>query len=149
MKSLSFSLFVLLVLLFMGACEEPPPPVYENPIDTTTTPGVDPPLNPALVIFVDDATVSVNSPVRIGVHARVVEGLSGVHVLLNYDTQKMEYISAELGEFFSASEDSWIFDEDDGGSGKLDIYTSFLNSDSTAVSGNGRIVELTFKALDR
>ncbi|MEA3287925.1 MAG: cohesin domain-containing protein, partial [Candidatus Marinimicrobia bacterium] len=147
MKSLSFSLLIILVMVFAGSCEQPDPPIFENPIDTTTIPGVDPPLNPALVIFVDTDNVTVGSTVKISVHARVVEQLSGVHIQLNYDNQKMQYLSVTLGELFSASEDSWIFDEDDGGQGVLDIYTSYLNPNNVDISGTGQIVELRFEAV--
>ncbi len=147
MKSLSFSLFVLIIALFMGSCEEPVPPVYENPIDTTTTEGEEPLLNPALVIFVDNESPTVGNSVKIGVHARVVEDLSGVHIQLHYDNQKLQYISAELGELFSSSEDSWIFDTDNASVGTLDIFTSYLNPDSTDISGTGRVTELTFEAI--
>ncbi len=145
LRILRGGLLIAFTLILMGACEQPAPPVYQNPIDTTITPGVDPPLNPALVIFVEDADVVVGSTVKIEVHARVVEQLSGVHVQLDYDNQKMQYISATLGELFSASEDSWIFDE--AANGTLDIYTSYLNPDNVDISGTGQIVELRFEAL--
>ncbi len=145
MKSLSFSL--LLLALFMAGCETPEVPVFVNPIDTTTVPGEEPHINPALVIFVETPDAGLGTAVKVSVTARVVEGLSGVHVQLNYNRYILEYTGATLGQFFTAAGESWIFDEVDGENGKLDIYTSYLSHDQVDLTGTGAIVELTFTAI--
>jgi len=145
MKFLSFSL-VLLALMF-ASCDEPDTPIFVNPLDTATIPGVDPPLNPALVIFVESPDAGLGTEVKISVNARGVEDLSGVHVQLNYNRYILEYTGATLGEFFEAADGTWIFDEVDGENGKLDLYTSFLGNDEIDLTGTGAIAELTFTAI--
>lgn len=133
-----------LLLLLSLACEvEVPTETYDNPLDIEETEkeGIE---TPALVFFPDSVSVNVGDPVTIQLFALEVENLGGLHVQVTYDKNKLSLSSISVGYFFQGEAYPIFLYEDDNGSGTIDIFTSFLGTDSVSVSGTGNLAFIVF-----
>ncbi len=136
-------LLPLLLLLLSLSCEvEVPTEIYDNPLDIEEAEeqGIE---TPALVFFPDSVSVDVGSSVSIQIFVLEVDSLSGSRVQLTYDKNKLSLSSVSVGDFFRGTADPIFLFEDDG-SGTVDIYTSFLGTDSISASGTGNLAFLVF-----
>lgn len=131
------------LLLFLACEVEVPTENYDNPLDIEEAEkeGIE---TPALVFFPDSVSVNVGGTVPVQVYALEVEDLGGSHVQLTYDKNKLSLSSVSVGDFFQGGADPIFLYEDDDGSGTIDIFTSFLGTDSVSVSGTGSLANLIF-----
>ena len=120
-----------------------PTEVYDNPLDEEEAEekGIE---TPALVFFPDSVSVNVGGTVSIQVFAMGVENLGGSYVQVTYDKNKLSLSSVSVGDFFQGGADPIFLYEDDDGSGTIDIFTSFLGTDSVSVSGTGSLAFIIF-----
>ena len=120
-----------------------PTETYDNPLDIEEIEkeGIE---TPALVFFPDSVSVKVGGTVSIQVFALEVENLGGSYVQINYDKNKLSLGSVSVGDFFQGVADPIFLYEDNDGSGTIDIFTSFLGTDSVSVSGTGNLAYLIF-----
>ena len=135
-------LLLPLLLLLSVSCEvEVPTQVFENPLDVKAAEeqGVE---TPALVFFKDSISVNVGATVSIQVFALEVANVGGAHIQISYDNTKLSFSSVSSGDFLKgASQPLFVYD-DDAASGTLDIYTTYLGTDSMSVSGTGSLASL-------
>jgi len=133
----------------MQNCQTVPPEIYDNPLDTLATPidGEDPIETPALVFFPADVTVGLGLGATVQVFALEVDDLSGAHIIVEYDENKLNLLSVTEGDFFSGSLETIFIFEDDPSTGFLDIYASYLGSDTIAVNGTGSIADIVFTTV--
>ena len=129
---------VLMILLV--SCEVPTE-VYDNPLDEEAAEeeGID---TPALVFFPDKFEVTAGSSISVQLYALEVTDVAGAHIQLAYDKSLVSVNLINAGDFFSSASAPVFVYVDDPESGILDIYTSFLGSDSATVSGTGNIATL-------
>ena len=59
-----------------------------------------------------------------------VENLGIAYVRVSYDNGRLSVASVAGGDFFKGSQDPIFLYEEDTESGTIDIYTSFLGTDS-------------------
>ncbi len=132
--------FPSLIFLFF-ACEIPTE-VYDNPLDVEN----DVFDTPAMVFFPDTVTVNVGGSVTLNVFAMEITNLSGSHIQVNYNKNKLQLLSVNEGEFFSGADNLIFIFENDPTTGTIDIYTSFLGGDTISVSGTGSLANLVLTA---
>jgi hypothetical protein len=137
--------FVVPLLGLLLSCEVPTE-AYDNPLDeeVAAEKGID---TPALVFFPDKFDgVTAGSSVSVQLYALEVPGVTGAYIQVAYDKSKVSISSVNAGDFFSASDDPVFIYEDNSDDGFLNIYTSYLGSDSSAtVSGTGNMATLCFE----
>ena len=135
----------LIFSFFIISCDQGEVPIksLDNPldIDAASEKGVN---TPALVFFPDSASVSVGSTVSMEVYAMGVEKLGMAYIKINYDDSRLSLSAINLGEFLKSNNNLFLYDN--SVAGVIDIYTSFLGTDSTDVSGTGNMAYLVFQA---
>lgn len=99
---------------------------------------------PALVFFPDSVSVSLGLSVPTKIYAMKVANLGMAYVQVSYDKDLLSVTSIAAGEFFKGNQDPIFLYENDTESSTIDIYTSFLGTDSTYVSGTGSLAVITF-----
>ena len=65
----------------------------------------------------------------------------------SYEKSLISINSVNVGDLFASSSEPVFIFEDNPEEGKLDIYTSFLGSDSATISGTGSIATLVLGTL--
>jgi len=137
--------FVVPLLGFLLSCEVPTE-AYDNPLDeeVAAEKGID---TPALVFFPDKFDgVTAGSSVSVQLYALEVPGVTGAYIQVAYDKSKVSISSVNAGDFFGSAP-IFIY-EDDPENGLLNIYSSFLGSDSSSsVSGTGNLATLVLGTI--
>ena len=115
----------------------------DNPVDTeaASEKGIN---TPALVFFPDSASASIGSTVSMEVYVMGVEKLGMAYIKINYDDSRLSLSAINPGEFLKSNNNIFLYDN--SVAGVIDIYTSFLGTDSTDVSGTCNIAYLVFQA---
>jgi len=135
---------ILSLILFIGCNQgEVPTKFLDNPLDTeaASEKGIN---TPALVFFPDSASTSIGSTVSMEVYALGVEKLGMAYIKINYDDSRLSLNTINPGEFLKSNNNLFLYDN--SVAGVIDIYTSFLSTDSVEVSGTGNIAYLVFQA---
>ena len=138
------STLILSLFLFISCDQgEVPTKSLENPLDTeaASEKGIN---TPALVFFPDSASASIGSTVSMEVYALGVEKLGMAYIKINYDDSRLTLNTINPGEFLKSNNNLFLYDN--SVAGVIDIYTSFLSTDSVEVSGTGNIAYLVFQA---
>ena len=137
--------FVVPLLGLLLSCEVPTE-AYDNPLDEEVAQekGID---TPALVFFPDKFDgVTAGSSVSVQLYALEVPGVTGAYIQVAYDKSKVSISSVNAGDFLG-SEPVFIY-EDNSDDGFLNIYTSYLGSDSSStVSGTGNMATLVLSTI--
>ena len=134
------------LLLILFSCEQdiPEEDVFDNPLDEEEVTY----LTPALTLFPILVEISVGGSFPVEVFILDVDNMAGGFVRLNYNKAKLQMLSINAGQFFLDNAQDPIFITDDNSEeGWIDIHTSFLGSDSIAVSGTGSLAEIVFTSL--
>ena len=137
--------FIFLSFLLLISCDigEVPEKSLNNPLDTEAAAGKG--INtPALVFFPDSASTSIGSTVSFEVFALGVDKLGMAYVKIDYDDTKLSVTSVNPGEFLQSSQNLFLYDTDTPGI--INIYSSYLGTESVEVSGTGNLVYLVFQA---
>ena len=134
---------ILLILILLLSCEVPTE-VYENPLDEEASleEGIE---TPALVFFPDEININTGETFTVSVYALDVENVAGAYINLDYDQNKLLLMAINPGTFFSDLQDPLYFTETEN-SGTIELYTIFLGTDSTSVSGTGSFMNIVFSA---
>ena len=137
--------FIYLPFLLLISCDigEVPKKSLNNPLDAEAAAekGIN---TPALVFFPDSASTSIGSTVSFEVFALGVDKLGMAYVKIDYDDTKLSVTSVNPGEFLQSSQNLFLYDNDTPGI--INIYSSYLGTDSVEVSGTGNLVYLVFQA---
>jgi len=133
-------LILISALFIWWSCEDIQPDVYDNPIDDEETP-LD---TPALVFFPDSVNVQLGTGTTLQVFAMGIDNLSGAHIQIEYDQNRLTLLSLTVGDFFETAEEITFFSQHDEVTGVIDIYTSYLGADSVSVDGTGSLAYLVF-----
>ena len=137
--------FVVPLLGFLLSCEVPTE-AYDNPLDEEVAQekGID---TPALVFFPDKFDdVTAGSSVSVQLFALEVPDVAGAYIQLAYDKSKISISNVNPGDFFGSAP-IFIY-EDDSENGLLNIYSSFLGSDSSSTaSGTGYLASLVLGTI--
>lgn len=125
---------------------EVPTEVYDNPLDEEAAEekGID---TPALVFFPDKFEVTAGSSISLQIFALEVSDVGGAHIQVAYDKSLVSVSSVTVGSFLAGANDPVFIYEDNSDDGLLDVYTSFLGSDSVTVSGTGGLATLVLSTL--
>jgi len=67
--------------------------------------------------------------------------------LVQYDKNRLSLLSITEGDFFANGLETIFIYEDNSATGILDIYSSFLGSDTVSVNGTGSLADLVFTTL--
>ena len=135
-----------LVFALFSSCTEdiPEEDVFDNPLDEGEVVYE----TPALTLFPLLMEPSVGSNFMVQVFVLEVENVAGGFVRLKYNKSKLQVLSVNPGQFFiDNSQDPIFISEDNTQESWIDIHTSFLGSDSVAVSGTGSLAEIVFTSL--
>jgi len=136
---------LLVCFLIFTSCDigEVPTASLGNPLDVeeAAQKGID---TPALVFFPDSVSTSTGSSVSLEVYALNVDNLGMAYLKINYDNSRLSLSSINPGEFLMSSQNPIFLYEDKSETGVIDIYTSFLGTDSASVSGTGNLAYLVF-----
>ncbi len=137
--------FVVLLAGFFLSCEVPTE-AYDNPLDEEVAQekGID---TPALVFFPDKFEgLTAGNSVSVQLFALEVPDVAGAYIQLAYDKSKISISNVNPGDFFGSAP-IFIY-EDDPENGLLNIYSSFLGSDSSStVSGTGNLATLVLGTI--
>ena len=134
-----------LFILFIG-CVELPTESFTNPLDAEeqASKGVEP---PALIFMPDTMNVNVGNPVTARVFIMGSENLRGVHLRIGYDAAALAVSSAEIGDISQIVGKVSIFlYENHPTEGFVDIYTSYVGSDSLSTNGNANLANVVFNS---
>ena len=137
---------VHITLLLLMACEIPTES-YENPLDVEAAgdSGIE---TPALVFFPDVITVTSGATFTVFVYGLMFENLAGSSIWIEFDKNRIQVSSVIKGDIFVDSQNEPIFlTELNNEDGFINITTSFLGSDSTAIDVTGSIAQLTFTTV--
>ncbi len=137
---------VYITLLLLMACEIPTES-YENPLDVEAAgdSGIE---TPALVFFPDEITVTSGATFTVFVYGLMFENLAGSSIWIEFDKNRIQVSSVIKGDIFVDSQNEPIFlTELNNEDGFINITTSFLGSDSTAIDVTGSIAQLTFTTV--
>ena len=137
---------VQITLLLLIACEIPTES-YENPLDeeAASDKGIE---TPALVFFPDVITVNSGATFTVFVYGLMFENLAGSSIWIEFDKNRVQVSSVIKGDIFVDSQNEPIFfTELNNENGLINITTSFLGSDSTAIDVTGSIAQLTFTTV--
>ena len=144
-KSGMHRLTIVPLLIFFLSCEVPTE-AYDNPLDEEVAEekGID---TPALVFFPDKfEDLTAGNSFSVQLFALEMPDVAGAHIQLAYDKSKISIGNVNAGDFFGSAP-IFIY-EDDSENGLLNIYTSFLGSDSSAtVSGTGNLATLVLGTI--
>ena len=137
--------FVVLLLGLLLSCEVPTE-AYDNPLDeeVAAEKGID---TPALVFFPDKfEDLTAGNSISVQLFALEVPDVAGAYIQLAYDKSKISIGNVNAGDFFGSAP-IFIY-EDDSENGLLNIYSSFLGSDSSStVSGTGNLATLVLGTI--
>ena len=137
--------FVVPLLGLLLSCEVPTE-AYDNPLDEEVAQekGID---TPALVFFPDKFEgLTAGNSVSVQLFALEVPDVAGAYIQLAYDKSKISISNVNPGDFFGSAP-IFIF-ENDPDNGLLNIYSSFLGSDSSStVSGTGNLATLVLGTI--
>ncbi len=134
------------ITLLLMACEIPTES-YENPLDVEAAgdSGIE---TPALVFFPDEITVTSGATFTVFVYGLMFENLAGSSIWIEFDKNRIQVSSVIKGDIFVDSQNEPIFlTELNNEDGFINITTSFLGSDSTAIDVTGSIAQLTFTTV--
>ena len=137
---------VHITLLLLMACEIPTES-YVNPLDVEAAgdSGIE---TPALVFFPDEITVTSGATFTVFVYGLMFENLAGSSIWIEFDKNRIQVSSVIKGDIFVDSQNEPIFlTELNNEDGFINITTSFLGSDSTAIDVTGSIAQLTFTTV--
>jgi len=137
---------VHITLLLLMACEIPTES-YENPLDVEAAgdSGIE---TPALVFFPDEITVTSGATFTVFVYGLMFDNLAGSSIQVEFDKNRVQVSSVIKGDIFVDSQNEPIFfTELNNENGLINITTSFLGSDSTAIDVTGSIAQLTFTTV--
>ncbi len=137
---------VQITLLLLIACEIPTES-YENPLDeeAASDKGIE---TPALVFFPDVITVNSGATFTVFVYGLMFDNLAGSSIQVEFDKNRVQVSSVIKGDIFVDSQNEPIFfTELNNENGLINITTSFLGSDSTAIDVTGSIAQLTFTTV--
>ena len=137
---------VHITLLLLMACEIPTES-YENPLDVEAAgdSGIE---TPALVFFPDEITVTSGATFTVFVYGLMFDNLAGSSIQVEFDKNRVQVSSVIKGDIFVDSQNEPIFlTELNNEDGFINITTSFLGSDSTAIDVTGSIAQLTFTTV--
>lgn len=137
---------VQITLLLLMACEIPTES-YENPLDVEAAGdnGIE---IPALVFFPDEIMVTSGATFTVFVYGLMFENLAGSSIQVEFDKNRIQVSSVIKGDIFVDSQNEPIFfTELNNENGFINITTSFLGSDSTAIDVTGSIAQLTFTTI--
>ena len=137
---------VYITLLLLMACEIPTES-YENPLDVEAAGdnGIE---TPALVFFPDEITVTSGATFTVFVYGLMFDNLAGSSIQVEFDKNRVQVSSVIKGDIFVDSQNEPIFfTELNNEDGLINITTSFLGSDSTAIDVTGSIAQLTFTTV--
>ena len=135
----------ILVILLVG-CVELPTESFTNPLDAEeqASKGIEP---PALIFMPDTMNVNVGNPVTARVFIMGAENVRGVHLRIGYDAAALAVSSAEIGDISQIVGKVSIFlYENHPTEGYVDIYTSYVGSDSLSTNGNVNLVNIVFNS---
>ena len=119
---------------------------FDNPLDLTTAEELNIEL-PAVVFYPDSIPMETGSSAQLQVFAMEVTGLSGAHIQINYEQQKLNLKSVTKGEFLNSLTEPGFYFENDTVEGLLDIYTISFGIDSLKnVTGTGSLAIVEFEA---
>ena len=119
---------------------------FDNPLDLTTAEELNIEL-PAVVFYPDSIPMETGSSAQLQVFAMEVTGLSGAHIQINYEQQKLNLKSVSKGEFLNSLIDPGFFFKNDTTEGLLDIYTISVGIDSLKnVTRTGSLAVVEFEA---
>ena len=119
---------------------------FDNSLDLTTAEELNIEL-PAVVFYPDSIPMEAGSSAQLQVFAMEVTGLSGAHIQINYEHQKLNLKSVTKGEFLNSLIDPGFFFKNDTTEGLLDIYTISFGVDSLKnVTGTGSLAVVEFEA---
>jgi hypothetical protein len=136
----------LLTVLLLMACEIPTES-YENPLDVEAASdnGIE---TPALVFFPDEITISSGATFTVFVYGLMFENLAGSSIWIEFDKNRIQVSSVIQGDIFVDSQNEPIFfTEENNDDGWINITTSYLGGDSTAIDVTGSIAQLTFTTV--
>ena len=120
---------------------------FDNPLDLTTVKELNIEL-PAVIFYPDSIPMEVGSSTQLQVFAMEVTGLSGAHIQIDYEQQKLNLKSVSKGEFLNSLVDPGFFFKNDTTEGLLDIYTISFGVDSLKnVTGTGSLAIVEFEAI--
>ena len=137
-------ILIFSLLLFISCDQgEVPTKSLDNPLDTeaASEKGIN---TPALVFFPDSASATIGSTVSMEVYVMGVEKLGMAYIKINYDDSRLSLSTINPGDFLQGSQNLFLYDN--SVAGVIDIYTSFLGTDSVEVSGTGNMAYLVFQA---
>ena len=144
---ISFSRLLLsgCILLMISCTEElPPEDVFENPLDEDEVTYE----TPALTFYPLENDVNLGTSFTVSVYGLGIDNLGGSYVRVGYDKTKLSVLSISVGDFFTdAVQTPIFFYENNTENSFVDIYTSFLGTDSTAVSGTGSLAQIVFTSI--
>ena len=136
----------LLTVLLLMACEIPTES-YENPLDeeAANDQGIE---TPALVFFPDEITTSSGATFTVFVYGLMFENLAGSSIWIEFDKNRVEASSVFQGDIFVDSQNEPIFfSEINNDDGWINITTSYLGGDSTAIDVTGSLAQIQFTSV--
>ena len=136
----------LLTVLLLMACEIPTES-YENPLDeeAANDQGIE---TPALVFFPDEITTSSGATFTVFVYGLMFENLAGSSIWIEFDKNRIEASSVFQGDIFVDSQNEPIFfSEINNDDGWINITTSYLGGDSTAIDVTGSLAQIQFTSV--
>ena len=137
--------FLLLIVFLFIACEIPTD-TNDNSLDieAANEEGME---TPALVFFPDEINVNTGETFTVSVFALDVQNVAGAYINFDYDQDKLSFREFKPGTFFSDLQNP-IYFVDTLNSGTIELYTAFLDADSTSVSGTGSFMSIKFFVSD-
>jgi len=136
----------LLTVLLLMACEIPTES-YENPLDeeAANDQGIE---TPALVFFPDEITTTSGATFTVFVYGLMFKNLAGSSIWIEFDKNRVEASSVFQGDIFVDSQNEPIFfSEINNDDGWINITTSYLGGDSTAIDVTGSLAQIQFTSV--
>ena len=136
----------LLTVLLLMACEIRTES-YENPLDeeAASDNGIE---TPALVFFPDEITITSGATFTVFVYGLMFENLAGSSIWIEFDKNRIEASSVFQGDIFVDSQNEPIFfSEINNDDGWINITTSYLGGDSTAIDVTGSLAQIQFTSV--
>ncbi|MFL3051318.1 MAG: cohesin domain-containing protein [Candidatus Neomarinimicrobiota bacterium] len=141
----SIKLLISILILLFG-CEKLPVKSFDNPLDVVESKLIGVSL-PALVFFPDSVSIQTGETITLGVYAMEVNELSGAHIQINYEKQKINISSVLPGELLNSTTEPFFNYNNDTLSGILDIYTTSYGLDSLETgSETGSLANIEIRA---
>ena len=138
--------FLTSFLLLLFGCEKLPVKSFDNPLDVVESKLIGVSL-PALVFFPDSVSIKTGETISLGVYAMEVNELSGAHIQINYERQKINISSVISGELLKSTTEPFFNYNNDTLAGILDIYTTSYVLDSLQTgSKTGSLANIEIRA---